>query len=109
MTVLYEVNLVVDRQIAAEYRLWLATHVQEMLALPGFTGARILEDMLLEDLETGTGEAETTFCTQYELIDQAALDDYLRIHAGRMRADGISRFGDRFRATRRVLRKLESY
>jgi hypothetical protein len=26
-----------------------------------------------------------------------------------MRADGVSRFGDRFRSTRRVLRDLQNY
>jgi hypothetical protein len=42
------------------------------------------------------------------LRDRAALDDYLREHAPRMRAEGIARFGDRFRAERRVLVPLES-
>ena len=104
MTVVYEVNLAVDAEIAVEYRRWLTTHAQEMLTLPGFTGARILETVDAEpDLE------QATFCTQYELIDRAALDEYLRVHAGRMRGDAISRFGDRFRASRRILRELGRY
>lgn len=103
MSVIYEVNLSVQREIANEYRTWLGDQVQEMLALPGFTGVRILE--IAEDA-CGT---ETTFCTQYELVDQSALDDYMRVHAGRMRADGVSRFGDRFTASRRVLRDLADY
>ena len=104
MTVIYEVNLAVDAEIAVEYRRWLTAHVREMLALPGFTGARILETV---DAEPNAKQA--AFCTQYELIDQAALDEYLRVHAGRMRADGIRRFGDRFRASRRILRELGRY
>lgn len=40
----------------------------------------------------------------YVLRDAAALDAYLHEHAPRMRADGVARFGDRFRASRRVLR-----
>lgn len=104
MSVVYEVNLAVDREIAAEYRDWLIAHVQEMLALPGFTGAR-----LMETVPDQADAAETVFCTQYELVDQAALDEYLRVHSARMRADGISRFGDRFRSSRRVLRDLGSY
>ena len=104
MTVIYEVNLVVDAEIAVEYRHWLASHIQEMLALPGFTGAR-----LLEPVEAEPDAKQTTFCTQYELIDQAALDEYLRVHAARMRADGINLFGDRFRASRRILRELDRY
>ena len=104
MTVIYEVNLVVDADIAVEYRHWLTTHVQEMLALPGFNGARILETV---DAEPAA--KQTTFCTQYELTDQAALDEYLCVHAGRMRADGINLFGDRFRTSRRILRELDRY
>lgn len=109
MTIIYEVNLVVDSDIVTEYRSWLSTHVQEMLALPGFLGARILETSELETSEPDSDAAQTTFCTQYELVDQAALDAYFRVHAGRMRADGISRFGDRFSASRRVLHEIGRY
>jgi hypothetical protein len=42
---------------------------------------------------------------QYRLIDAAALEAYLRDHAPRLRADGVARFGERFRAQRRVLRE----
>jgi quinol monooxygenase YgiN len=104
MSVIYEVNLAVDQEIVAEYRDWLIAHVQEMIALPGFTGAR-----LMETVQDRADTAETVFCTQYELADQAALDEYLRVHAAHMRADGIARFGDRFRSTRRVLRDLGRY
>ena len=104
MSVIYEVNLAVDREIAVEYRSWLTLHVQEMLALPGFTGARIMETVQDE-----TATPEIVFCTQYELVDQGALEEYLRVHSSRMRADGVNRFGDRFRSTRRILRDLESY
>lgn len=104
MSVVYEVNLAVDRGIAAEYRHWLIAHVREMLALPGFIGAR-----LMETVPDQADAAETVFCTHYELIDQAALDQYLRVHSARMRADGIGRFGDKFRSSRRVLRELDRY
>ena len=104
MTVIYEVNLVVDAEIAVEYRHWLVTHVREMLALPGFTGAR-----LLEPAEAEADARQVVYCAQYELASQAALDEYLRVHAARMRADGITRFGDRFRASRRILRELDRY
>ena len=104
MSVIYEVNLAVDPAIAGEKPSRLATHVQEMLALPRITRARIMETVQDE-----ADAAETVFCTQYELVDQAALDEYLRVHSARMRADGVSRFGDRFRSSRRVLRDLQSY
>jgi hypothetical protein len=96
-TLVYEVNLDVDIAIAGEYRAWLQTHVAQMLALPGFVSAQLFE--LLEPAEAG----RSAWCVHYHLCDAAALDAYLRDHAPRMRADGSARFGDRFRASRRVL------
>ena len=100
MAVVYEVNLQVDAAIAGDYRLWLATHIGEMLALPGFTGARWFE------VTDPVAPGEASFCVHYELADPAALAAYLRDHAERMRADGLRLFGGRFRASRRVLQAL---
>ena len=97
--VVYEVNLEVDAGIATEYRRWLDAHVAEIFALPGFTGARILEV-----LEPAAPATRIALCVQYTLADAAALDGYLREHAPRLRADGVARFGDGFRAHRRILR-----
>lgn len=95
--VVYEVNLDVEAAIAAEYRAWLQAHVAQMLALPGFASAQVFE--VHEPVEAG----RRAWCVHYRLRDAAALDAYLRDHAPRMRADGVARFGERFRASRRVL------
>ena len=100
MALIYEVNLSVERAIGDEFRAWLIHHVQDMLELPGFTDARILEVLDAE------GAEKVVFRTQYSLPDQATLDAYLRDHAARMRSAGVARFGDRFTATRHVLRDL---
>jgi hypothetical protein len=97
--IVYEVNLALAAAIAGEYRAWLEPHVDAMLQLPGFVDARILEV-----IEPAGAPGETNLCVQYTLRDQAVLDAYLHEHAPRMRADGIERFGGRFRAQRRVLR-----
>ncbi|HMB56230.1 MAG TPA: DUF4286 family protein [Arenimonas sp.] len=102
--IVYEVNLFVRRGIEAEFRAWLDQHVREMLALPGFTGAEVME----RDDPAAT-EGEVVLCSQYRLRDAAALDDYFRQHATAMRADGLARFGENFRAERRVLRTLANY
>ncbi len=102
--IVYEVNLFVRRTIAAEYRVWLDAHVQEILALPGFLGAEVFERR-----EPAAAEGELVLCTQYRLRDAAALDHYLREHAPRLRADGLARFGDGFRAERRVLELAARY
>lgn len=97
--VVYEVNLDVEAGIAGDYRDWLNAHVAAILALPGFTGARIMYV-----LEPAPPAGWVGLCVQYMLRDQAALDAYLHEHAAAMRADGQARFGGRFRAGRRVLR-----
>ncbi len=97
--VVYEVDLAIDAAIADEYRCWLDGHVREILALPGFVEARILE--VLEPTPTS---GEVALCVQYTLRDRAALDTYLREHAPRLRGDAIARFGEHFRAQRRVMR-----
>lgn len=104
MSLVYEVNLVVRRDIEAAYRAWLDAHVREILALPGFVGATVFER-----LEPATEADEFGLSVHYRLRDAAALVDYLRDHAPRLRTDGIARFGDGFRADRRVLQASADY
>ncbi|WP_407354540.1 DUF4286 family protein [Luteimonas sp. R10] len=96
--VIYEVDIEIARGEADPYRKWLAEHVRQMLALPGFTGAEVFE---VADPPPAPGWI--ALCVQYRLRDRDAPDGYLRDHAARMRADGIARFGDRLRASRRIL------
>jgi hypothetical protein len=95
---LYEVTLFVEAALAREFAAWLDAHVRAIRALPGFTGAAVLRR-----LEPAPDAGEMVFCAQYWLRDRAAFDAYLRDHAPAMRADGVARFGTRFRAERRVL------
>jgi quinol monooxygenase YgiN len=96
---LYEVELAVESGIAEAFRAWLPGHVAELLALPGFLSAEILD---VEEPSPPAGEV--ALCVRYRLRDRAALDAYLRDHAVRLRGDGQARFGGRFRASRRLLR-----
>lgn len=98
MSVLYEVNLSVDAEVAEDYRVWLAEHVREILALPGFVSARVWRVS-----EPSPPADRVQWCVQYILIDREALQHYLDVHASRLRAAGMARFADRFGATRRVL------
>ena len=102
--IVYEVNLFVRREIEARYREWFDAHVREMVALDGFLGAEVFERR-----DPAAAEGEFALCAQYRMRDAAALDAYLREHAPRLRADGIARFGDAFRAERRVLESLARY
>lgn len=96
--IVYEVNLFVKRDIEAAFRAWLPAHVRELVGLPGFTGASVFDR-----IEPPGAADEFVICTQYRLTDAGALETYLHEHAPRMRGDGLARFGDSFRAERRVL------
>jgi len=97
MTIIYEVNVFVQHEIESAYREWLTAHVAEIVALPGFIDAQCF------DVQQEQGAETVAICMQYRLESLAALDDYLARHAPRLRADGLDRFGDRFKANRRVL------
>lgn len=99
--VLYEVSVRVERGIADAYLGWLPGHMQRILALPGFESAEAFEVV-----ETPPGTAHLLLCVHYRLRDADALDAYLREHAAAMRAESAHRFGDRARASRRILRPL---
>ncbi len=98
-SLVYEVTLDISVDAAPEFDRWLADHVREMLALPGFTDARILSP---GDPEGGSA-ATTRRVVQYSMASREALDRYVAEHAPRMRADGVQRFGDRLKTSRRVL------
>ena len=99
--IVYEVRAVVDDAVSDAYRAWLEPHIREILAIPGFTHAELLE----EDAESG----ETVWTVRYHLESREALEQYLREHAPRLRADAVARFGDRFRATRRVMELVRKF
>ena len=101
-SVVYEVNLEADADIAAPFDTWLRDHIADMLQFDGFRSAEILDD-------ASAPPGRIRRIVQYRLRDQRALDEYLAVHAPRMRAQGVARFGDRFSSERRVLPHREEF
>lgn len=99
--VIYEVNLMIDKDIFAEFQLWLREHANEMLQFPGFMQASIFEQEQEEAVD------QEKLIIQYQLENKAALDKYLTAFAPKMREDGIKRFGSKFSATRRFFKVLD--
>lgn len=91
----YEVTLDIGADKLDEFDVWLKAHVREMLALPGFRDARVLKP---EGAEPGAVRR----VVQYTLSSRTDLDRYVAEHAPRMRAEGVKRFGDKLKASRRV-------
>jgi antibiotic biosynthesis monooxygenase (ABM) superfamily enzyme len=96
--IVYEVNLDVDAAVFSAYRAWLDEHVREMLTVPGFIAAEILE---CRDPAPPAGRR--SLCVVYRLASDADLQRYLREDAPRLRAEGLQRFPGRFTATRRIM------
>lgn len=101
--VIYAVSLDVDAAVIEGYLAWLRAHMRQIVALPGFTGAQ-----LFEQDEPHPEAGRVCLRVQYTLRDEQALATYLREHAPRLRAEGEARFGGRFRATRQVLRRIDT-
>ena len=99
--VVYEVNLSIDRDVAPAFSSWLALHIRQMLALPGFSGAQVFRRRPDDEGLVDDGRVHLT--VHYRLEDRAALERYLESDAPRMRGEAQRRFGGRFAATRRVL------
>lgn len=96
VAILYEVECTLDPAIASEFDAWLPGHVEQVLGCPGFLGARMLQH------QSSEGVAPVRRVV-YRLESRAALEDYLRSDASRLRADATQRFGDRVQFARRVL------
>jgi len=104
MELIYEVSIAVDPEIAEAYESWLRVHVLDVLDNPGFDSATI------HRADAPDGDAHRHFVVHYAVRDRAALDAYFASDGPRgakaMRAEGTTRFGERFSAARRVLEKL---
>ena len=98
--ILDEVTVDVQPAIASEYYQWLLEHIDEMERFPGFDTAKLYTDKSADP-------AIVRWVIVYPVSTEADLESYFRVHAPRMREDGISRFGDQFTASRRIL-QLES-
>lgn len=100
--ILYEVNARVNVSVSDDYASWLNGHIRQILAISGFTGA----DWWREFPET---DGCVNFVIHYRLKDDAALDSYLENHAPALRAEAKTLFGEKFSATRRTLKLIQSY
>lgn len=95
--VIYEVNIQVNREIYIEFAPWLKSHIQDILKIPGF-----LQATLLQSVEE-TSRQYLFLSVHYQLENQAYLDTYLTQFAPKLRQDALQRFPNQFSITRRIL------
>lgn len=97
---IYEVTLDVDSEIIAEFDLWLASHVADMLALDAFRDAQVFEC-------DSTQAGKLRRVVHYFPASDAALQEYFVDAAAAMRQAGIDKFGDKLTTQRRILKDAE--
>ncbi|KAL9641984.1 hypothetical protein ABK040_004041 [Willaertia magna] len=98
--VVYEVNLIIDKEIEEEFKSWLPEHIQLILKIKGFIEARWFES---DPVENNLDNNKTYYTVHYLLEDRESLQNYFDNHASELRKDGINRFGTKFSASRRVM------
>lgn len=99
----YEVNLEINSSVYDDFVAWLKPHINELLQFKGFVKANLL-------LDTDSNSTETKkIKVDYYLDSHETYDEYVKVHAPRMRGDGIKLFEGKFTATRRFLQIEESY
>ncbi len=92
----YEVTLNIDREAAHDLDEWLASHVDDMLAIPGFIEAKTYA---LED------EGDRVRRVVYYYVESDAhLEQYLDGPAQQLRQSTSDKYGDRVAIQHRVLR-----
>ena len=101
--VIYEVNLRVDAEVATAFESWLVPHMDVMLECSGFQAAA--RWVRLDPPDTDVPSVWWT--VHYEVESMEALQAYFDGPAAQMRGDGLARFGGRFEATRRVLKRSD--
>lgn len=97
--VIYEVNIEVDRSVAADYEAWIPSHMKELLTFDGFLKAQVYR---IGGADEATHDG-ICWSFHFHLRDEAALKAYFQDHAPRLRQESKARFRGLFTASRRVL------
>lgn len=100
--IIYEVELTIANEVADEYEAWLPGHIEDMLQIDGFLSAD-LEEVLEPVTES------SVIIVRYAVRSELDLFDYFELHAPIMRQEAIEKFGDYFLASRRILKRKDSF
>ena len=101
-SIIYEVSCTVDAEVAEEFYEWLKLHAAQLVSIREcrFTSAEIFE---CEDVES----AKKLYVVTYRLEDRQGLQQYLDVHAAKLRGDG-KRFAGKLSITRRIMKSAHS-
>ncbi len=95
--VVYEVTLEVDPSIVVAYDTWLEGHMRRVLEQEGFESGHVFRS------DEPSADGWQRRVVHYHVRSAADLERYLDQAAPKLRSEGAERWGERFRASRRVL------
>ncbi len=101
-SIVYEVNLEVQKDIEKAYLEFLDEHIKEILLLEGFVDANLFMDVNSDD-------TTSRIVCQYRIKTSEDMDNYVKTYAPAMRAKAIELFGDKFKASRRILKLQQQF
>lgn len=94
MSVVYEVNVEVEKEILEDYIKWLKEkHFGDLLKIDGFQSATLFK----------VEGSDNSLSCQYKLENRQKLENYFNNEAKVMRQEGVDKFGTKFKASRRIL------
>lgn len=98
----YELNLQIDNEIYDEFKVWLASHIEEVLSINGFKKAHLYEENSIPT-DKKNEKDRNKITVRYELDTLSSLQEYFKNHAASMRQKTEEKYGGKFEASRRVL------
>lgn len=100
---IYNVTINIDDSIHEEFKLWIRTHIPDVLATGKFTSARLVEVLVEEEM------GGTTYAVQYTAKSKEALEAYYEEDASRLREEGMKKFADKMLGFRTELKIIEDF
>jgi len=101
--IIYNVTVNIDESIHNEWLVWIKEHIPQVLATGKFTEAKLTRVLVEEDL------GGVTYSIQYRAISRNHLEDYYKLHADKLRQDGLKKFADKMLAFRTELEIVDEY
>jgi len=99
---IYNVTINVDESIKVEWLKWIENHIPEVLATGRFSGAKLTQ--VLVDEEMGG----ITYSVQYRAKTRKNLDDYYKFDADRLQ-NNSKHFNGKFVAFRTELKIIKEF
>lgn len=102
--IIYNVTINIDESVHDKWLNWLRTkHIDEVLATGCFYKAKLSKVLVEEEM------GGTTYSVQYFAENNEKLQDYYKIHASKLREEGMRLFGDKMLAFRTELEVINEF